>query len=265
MSIFLAEQVQARIATLPAGHDPDTYIRQFGAAALTELTDQAVPLSEYVYEYLAGQYGTSLEGKSRMVGELKPLVETIEDPAQRHLFATHFSDRLGLPVEQLLPGKAAARPAQPTARKQVPRHDKGLPLKNRLLLEFLLAYPEYLTRFLEAGLEEIIESHLGQTVLNLLKEFDNRGPAVSPEDLLLHIEGPERNFISEMLISAPSYGDGEREQVAEEKIAWLQKMQLKKRMEELTMQINAAQQAKDVARCMELIARKREMEKSTAP
>ena len=64
-----------RFLFLPAEHDPDSYVREFGAAAFEQCVEQAVPLSRQLVE-LAGE-GCDLdsaEGRARLVAQARPLV-----------------------------------------------------------------------------------------------------------------------------------------------------------------------------------------------
>lgn len=125
-----------------------------------------------------------------------------------------------------------------------------------------MSYPEYLPSFLDAGLEDVINSTPGQAILHYMKTFCDENVGAGPEEILSHVSGPEKTIISEMLISAPSYVDEEKKAIGEERITWLKKNSFKEKMEKLTLQINEAQQANDELLCMELIARKIEMEKT---
>lgn len=101
--IFLAEQLPAKVVVLPDGHDPDTFIRAQGKDALLELVSQAKPLSEFLFDELVRQHGATIEGKSRVVSELRTIIDGLDDrDLQRTLFGVHFAEKLGIPPEQLL-------------------------------------------------------------------------------------------------------------------------------------------------------------------
>jgi DNA primase len=48
LQVFLAAGIRVRVACLPAGHDPDSYLREKGADALGEAIDRAWSLSEFL-------------------------------------------------------------------------------------------------------------------------------------------------------------------------------------------------------------------------
>lgn len=69
---------------LPAEHDPDTYVREFGAAAFEQCVAQAVPLSRQFIEHASEgcDLGTA-EGRARLLSQAKPLWFALPDGALR--------------------------------------------------------------------------------------------------------------------------------------------------------------------------------------
>ncbi len=262
--LFLSEQVTAKIAVLPETHDPDTFVREFGRDGLHKHLEAAMPLPEFVFDKLVAQYGLSVAGKTKIVEELRELIKAIGDQhLQRTLFVAHFAKKLDLAPQQLLEGVVPAQPQGSPTAKPTPAQGKGeaqLPIKQRQLLEFLVAYPEYLPAFLQAGLEEVIMNQFGLAILHLLK----RQPDLSggPEQLLDLATGPERSFISRLLISTPSYSEELREQMAQEMLNWLTTTSLKAKKERLMRQIREAQHTQNNQLLMELMTQKIQMDEA---
>lgn len=262
--LFLSEQVTARIAVLPESHDPDTYVREVGREGLVRHLKDALPLPEFVFDKLVAQHGTSVAGKAKIVAELQELIKTIGDQhLQRTLFVSHFAKKLGLAPQQLMEGvitpqSQTRQTAKPSGAQE--KSQARLPLKQRQLLEFLVAYPEYLPAFLEAGLEEIIMNQFGLAILDLLKKQPNL--SCGSEELLELATGPERSFISKLLISTPLHSEEMREQMAQEMLSWLSTTSLKTKNKRLMQQISEAQQTQNEQLLMELAIQKIQMNKA---
>jgi len=256
--LFLTEQVKARVVLLPENHDPDTFVRTAGAAEFKQRLEKAFSLPEFFVESLVRQHGLSLEGKSRILAELKPLIATIgNDQLQRTMFLSHFSRKLGVSVEQMQAGLIGAEAAP---RPEAPAPALKLSTKERQLLEFLVGYPEYVADFLAAGLAEVLESGPAGTILAQLRILVQEGGEAAPERLLASLEGAERAFVSRVLFAAADYSAEERAAMAAEMIAWLAKEGLKKRKEKLLREISAAQRDNDETRYMELIGKMQEID-----
>jgi len=262
--LFLSEQVTAKIAVLPETHDPDTFVREFGREGLRKHLEAAMPLPEFVFDKLVAQHGQSVAGKTKIVAELQELIKAIGDQhLQRTLFVSHFAKKLGLTPQQLLEGVITPQPAntqaaRPTASQS--NDEAKLPMKQRQLLEFLLAYPEYLPAFLDAGLEEIIMNQFGLAILHLLKNQPNLSGG--PEQLLELATGQERSFISRMLISTPSHSEEMREQMAQEMLGWLTTTSLRAKKERLMRQISEAQHTQNEQLLRELMTQKIQMDEA---
>jgi DNA primase len=258
--IFLGEQLPARVVILPAGHDPDSYIREHGRDGLEALLATALPLSDFVFEQLASRHGLGLEGKAKIIAELKPLLKASPDRVQQSLFASHFAQKLGVGPAELL-GESGRRPPASLPR----REDKSLdlPFKQKQLLEFLICYPEYLQRFLSAGIETVMASDAGRNILTQLQTLPTGS---GPEQLLETLaSGPERNFVSQLLLAVPFYTGTEKEELAGEMLEWLTRTGFKSRKEQLVLQLNQAAQASDEPRILHLQEKIREVDRLLRP
>ena len=89
------------------------------------------------------------------------------------------------------------------------------------MIEFLIFYPQFLERFLEAGIEEIMGEGCGGNILaGLQKAFDNN-QAAGPEQLMETLEsGPERSYVSKLLISSPFLKQDEEDEKTEKMSGW---------------------------------------------
>ena len=278
--LFLAEQVEARVALLPAMHDPDTYIRAHGREGLERFLEKALPILEFAFKNLKDRHGMSMTGKGKILAELAPFIQASgNSPFQQSVLISEFSNRLGLDPDQVMRGfKAAARSrgrdrpggvSAGPARAAAEKSNVQLPRKQAQLLEFLIFYPRYLKRFLEAGIEDILVENPAGTILNALQKLAAENEAAGPEQLMENLpEGPERSYVSSLLISSPLLRQHDQEQLAEnmaeEMLVWLVRYRFKKEIQQLSVEIRNAQQDQDQQRLEELLHRKDELNKYLA-
>ena len=81
----LADHKTVRFLFLPAEHDPDSYVREFGHAAFEAKLDESEPLSAYLLRELKGRVDLgSLEGRSKLLaeGETAPQAPRRAGPAR---------------------------------------------------------------------------------------------------------------------------------------------------------------------------------------
>jgi len=252
--VFLAERVTAKIALLPPGEDPDSFVRRAGPEALAKSLAAALPLPEFVFEQLLRAHGLSLDGKARILEELVPLLDACKrNPMQHSLLVAHFSDRLGLEPEQIMTGLKQPVASRSAASKV---QSAAITPHERRYLEFLLVFPEYWPLFLEAGLNDAVQSATGRRVLNLIASCEPPAATSSWETMLEDLSEEERAVVAELLTSAPVYADESKSGAAAEMMDRLRQLRLRKEKDALLEQLNQAYDAKDGKLVNELLRQK---------
>ena len=274
--LFLAEQVAARVALLPAMHDPDTYIRAHGREGLEKFIVDALPILEFAFEHLKDKHGVNMTGKGKILEELEPLIHASgSSPFQQSVLISEFSNKLDLDPEQVMQGfKTAARkktqarsvrPVVGSAKEEKAKVSAPLPRKQAQLLEFLIFYPRFLKRFLEAGIEEILVQYPAKQILEALTKLSEEKELTGPEQLMEALpEAMERSYVSRLLMSSPFLGQDDPEvidEMAEEMLVWLVRYRFKKEINLLSEEIRTAQENQDSKLLDELLLRKAELNK----
>jgi len=87
---------------LPAEHDPDSYVREFGAEAFQRCIDEAVPLSRQLLTHVAEDCDLAdPEGRARMLAKAKPLFEQLPDGLLRAQLLQTLAEQGGLSADVL--------------------------------------------------------------------------------------------------------------------------------------------------------------------
>jgi DNA primase len=142
----LADHKTVRFLFLPAEHDPDSYVREFGREAFEAKLAGAEPLSAFLLRELKGRADlATLEGRSKLIAEAKPLVKRLAAPALRMQLVKALAAAAAMePVEaaRLLEvrdgvvARVADRPAPPRADRFPMRGNEAT------LLRAILGAPE---------------------------------------------------------------------------------------------------------------------------
>lgn len=270
--LFLAERVSGRVALLPVGEDPDTYIRQHGAEGIRSIVEQAETLPEFALKRMVERHGLNLDGKTKIVEELKPLLAAADSPLQRSLVAAHFSSLLGVAAETLLaqvapdpgpvvPGTPVSSPPQ-TGQRPVPVA-KGV----RELLAFMIFKPDRLADLEQAGVADILSGGIGEIIVLQLKRLvDERGFALQPEELLSSLpEGEERSLVASVLLDPTLSGrlsadPDQEEDTVQDIITWVRRIVLQKRSDALMNVLGEAQKNNDYEQINSLMRQKMEID-----
>ena len=260
---FLAEQLPGRVALLPEKHDPDTFVREKGVAELDRLLDEAETLPEFVLASLIRQYGITLDGKSRIVEELRPLVKAAVSPLQRSLFVSHFAQELGMEVGQLdslldrTPGNAPTPEVEPVEERRSEQIVSLTPAQKKLV-EFMVLQPRGFTHLEQAGVREFLAGGMGEILFLQYKDLLEKNPEIEPEELLSVLpDGSERDFVAGLLLNAMNLSTNIKDEYFENELAdsldFLKRFHLQKSSKELMKRMELAQKAGDDAEFQKLM------------
>jgi DNA primase len=196
-----------KVALLPAGHDPDTFLRSEGPRAFAEKIDGARSLLAYAVETaLAEESAASPRGKATAFARAAVILGKAADAEEATALARAVALRLGVDATQLwieaqrLQG-ALRRPAPPPASAA-----PSVPVAERDLLGLLVHVPAARAALLPILVEEDI-SHPG---LRGLLAGLKAAPEASPEALMPHLPGEaERSLLAALLIEERSWPESE--------------------------------------------------------
>ena len=195
--MLVAEGFEVNVAILPAGDDPDTFIRKQGRQGYGERLKQSKPYLEYLLDRVAtGHNLNSDEGRVKFLSEMLPIAGRIPDPAMRDRFADRLAHKARVTDEVV---RAAIRKAvvqkQPTLSPrempsfgQVTKAEKGL-------IWWLMHQPERALGTLAGLHPDDFQGLASRSVLDQARELnENRG--FSPSALLERLNMAEAQLVT---------------------------------------------------------------------
>ncbi len=96
IGIFMEAAVDARITVLPEGYDPDSYIIEFGHESFINAVSKARSIMSFLIDSAVKKHGRSIEGKIRIISELKGALASINDSVARSLYVKELAERIGI-------------------------------------------------------------------------------------------------------------------------------------------------------------------------
>jgi len=168
--VFDKAFIDAQILVLPEGYDPDSYLFEFGAEEFLRIASRAPGIIPFLMDSAERKYGLSIEGKVRIMSDLKKPLAAVDDRVARHLYIKELAERLDVDesavlekIKEISVAKRAAAPANNESRKQECRFEKKI-------ISMMLQFPEILPEIVEREVIELYEDHtlksIGQVILN---------------------------------------------------------------------------------------------------
>jgi DNA primase len=98
----VTDEVQLKFLFLSDQHDPDSYVRQHSKEKFEDLAKHAIPLSEYIIQYLTQNNNlNSQEERVKFLNEVGPILENIASSKLTFLFKKRISVLLDLTTDEL--------------------------------------------------------------------------------------------------------------------------------------------------------------------
>jgi len=190
--------LRLRVATLPPGHDPDTFLRQEGPAALEARCADARSLLLYAVDRIFGEEDTTTgRGKATSVARLALLLSKVQDADEAIGLGREAARRLGIDASDLW--NQAQRLSVATRRRGVAEAPTAPPPPSfdRDLVQFIVQLPEArATLVAVADPQDVAHPALRQILLAL-----HENPALDPAALVHRLDGePERALLSRLLL-----------------------------------------------------------------
>lgn len=147
---FISDNKTIKFLFLPSEHDPDSYIREFGAPAFEQQINDAMPLSQFLLNEVIGNNDLNTsEGRARTQFDAKPLLQAMAPSALRLQIVRNLAQTTQTTASEietlcdLTAPVARARLAPPVKKRQQPL---GLV---RQIMRLLVAHP-----ILASGLDQ---------------------------------------------------------------------------------------------------------------
>lgn len=221
-----------RIAFLPEGEDPDTYIQGRGKDAFKALVDQSLSLLDFLWTHYTGtQRHDTPESKAGLQALLEDLVKKIPDAQIQYHYRQAFRDKsrtlFGSNFQPFAKGRGGKVAGPAVALPPVAKIDKQ-DLYPRVLLLTLLnhpyLYPYVQEQVLQISLSDPALVRIFETALSYLEDIQNSEAetGLDRESLMLHLnssglqEGLERLMPERLYVHAGFSRPGaERDKVME--------------------------------------------------
>jgi DNA primase len=190
IDVFAEEYMDVYILTLPEGHDPDSYVFEFGSEAFAKLSADSKDTITFLMEMAIQKHGLSLDGRIRIVSELGNTLAAIDDPVAKSVYIRTLSERIGID-EGAIFEKIKSTPSKSKATQKYPSGSKVDTVKNGLtytmskqsrieqkMVAMMFQFPRVIPEMKDRGLVDVFDNKELKTIGKLIiKQIDfNKNP-----------------------------------------------------------------------------------------
>jgi DNA primase len=201
---------------LPTEHDPDSYIRAYGAEAFEQQVHEAMPLSQFLLKEVSGEHDLSEpEGRARVQFDAKPLLQAMTPSALRLQIVRGLASMTQTTPAEIEALFELAKPVA-VARRAPPRSGRAMPVGLELqIIRILVAHPPLSLEIDGAGLAAF--GHFGaasaERLAHLVAAGQELGPSGGFAALAQHLKAQGGDYdaiIGDIAASPESDADSDR-------------------------------------------------------
>ncbi|RKU29914.1 DNA primase [Candidatus Poribacteria bacterium] len=205
---LLAEDLRVRVALLPAGEDPDSFTRQHGADAFTQLTDKAINLIEFqIQAVIQNRDIHRVDVKMQVVKEVTETLLNLKNRVERSEYIKYAARELRVDERVLWDElkdagfKETSGPRQTNRRKVAPQKLSARAQIEHQLIEALIQNPALLSYVKsQFDCQHFTEPRFAK-IAQLLWEADTDGEQMDIQTLINDASDEALNaFVSSVLL-----------------------------------------------------------------
>jgi DNA primase len=267
LDLLIQEDMNVRIAILPKGADPDSFVRKAGKGGFMKILKESKDLFDYKLGVLTERFRKDdPRGKARIVGGMLPTLAKIKNAVLKSAYLKKMSEELSIDEESV---RAELKKTKPNfardyfagARKPASTGEKSGNLAEIALLAIALEDTDSLKRIEEElGLSSIKNESI-ICILKKMSELRGNGKKITPSRLISCFEGDgNEGIISEAVSMSQNIHDKKR--VLEDCFKHIKKYNLKETLSSMRFRIKDAENSADAATINRLVAEYNELIKS---
>jgi DNA primase len=229
LEVLLPEGLRVQAAVLPAGEDPDSFLRSQGAAALCGLVDRAAPALDRVIERALAQGCATPAQKADAVAAVAPLLALIPAPVERAGFEQQLALSVGVEAHHVAAAVRAVQRGQ-DPREAVPITPRRREPEERYieqLLRCLLEHPALAARIPVAEIATLIAEGPQRELLEALVASAHAGPRIDIDRLCERLAAPARSLLRQLAAGDDAPSEATAARTVDDTLAALRKRHLK--------------------------------------
>jgi DNA primase len=220
LGIFMNAEVDANIMRLPSGHDPDSYLFEFGYESFLDIAKSAKSLISFLMDALIEKYGLTVEGKIRVISEMRETLASIDDRVARSLYIKELAERVGIEETAILEkvrelsfqnrgstkrdtflkddfARNHRKNDFQKADKRKSSHSKWIRLEQQII-SMMLQFPQILSEIDERGILDFFEDNRLKTIGDIILTHQDRSDINIVDIINLIEDNVEKGIVASM-------------------------------------------------------------------
>ena len=195
---IIREDMNIHFVFFEEGHDPDSYINEFGLKAFQKLLDESISLSSYFLSKVKEYNLETLEGRAQAAAFAIPIINKINNTVIKEVYANEISKLCGMDI------KSMDTPSSPPTRngtERIIRSSSNNPVRVKAVINIfsaLLAFPAIAQESLFDKLKDDPKFSFLFVILDLYRQT----PDIKPSRVIESLESEQiKGYFSEAVVA----------------------------------------------------------------
>jgi len=195
---IIREDMNIHFVFFEAGHDPDSYINEFGLKAFQKLLDESISLSSYFLSKVKEFNLETLEGRAQAAAFAIPVINKINNTVIKEVYANEVSKLCGMDI------KSMDIPSSPSVRndhERVIRSSANTPVRVKAVINIFSALLAFPTIAQESIFDELKGDPKFSFLFAILDLYRQR-PDIKPSRVIESLESEKiKGYFSEAVVA----------------------------------------------------------------
>lgn len=256
LDLLVEEDVKVRVAQLPEGHDPDSFINKYGPEVFRKMLDSAQDLFDYKINLLLSRYDVeTLDGKATIAGEMLPLISKIKNAIIQSGYLKRLAEILSVEDASLKAELKKVKPDYSYRYRPVEKVEKSAEADTaeKIIAGLMLEDKKFIQSVKEKFKPSDFKDLTIRTIVNKLYQLHDENKTVTPSKLIdcFKHESDIGVCISDLTLICETLMD--KEKSLEDCMQWIKQNSVKEKLKGLCGEIKLAQDSKNDSKVVELV------------
>jgi DNA primase len=195
---IIREDMNVHFVFFKEGHDPDSFINEFGLKAFQKLLDESISLSSYFLSKVKEFNLETLEGRAQAGAFAIPIINKINNTVIKEVYASEVSKLCGMDI------KSMDAPSSPSARddsERLIRSSSNTPVRVKAVINIFSALLAFPTIAQESIFDEL-KDDLKFSFLFVILDLYRQTPDIKPSRVIESLESEQiKGYFSEAVVA----------------------------------------------------------------
>ena len=257
LDIFIEEEINVKVVSLPKGLDPDLFVRKHGADALKEKINEARNLFDYKLGILKTRHNSKeVDGKSNISLSMLETINKFKNAVLKSEYIRRLAQELDVREDALLLESKKIKEIKPyiDLNGVVKKKVLNINAAEKLLIKFMLEEEELIHR-IKRDLEPAdFQDERTSRIVSEIFDLAQQGKKVEPHILMNHIANDDiSQVVCESMFMPDNLPLSHKEKAIDGCIQRLKNEKLRLKKQHLHDQIKAAQHLGDEEKLRSLV------------